>query len=227
MPRHPLTLARFGMRALPPATVLARALSTPQARALWTGVAAHAFWPLGSPLTSAVGVALTAGAHAHGWVVAEGGSQAIADALAADVVAHGGRIETGVEVTSVEQLGGPDVVMLDVSPSVALAILGDLLPSRVARAYRRFRHGPGAFKVDFAIDGDVPWVAEVARRAGTVHLGGPMAEIVAAERDLHRGRMPERPFVLVGQHGQRPGGRGGLLSIREVGQVGVIGGQSI
>jgi phytoene dehydrogenase-like protein len=89
--------------------------------------------------------------------------------------------------------------MLDVAPSVAADILGDRLPARVARAYRRFRHGPGAFKVDFAIEGDVPWVAPAARSAGTVHLGGDAAEVVANERAVHDGAMPERPFVLVGQ----------------------------
>jgi phytoene dehydrogenase-like protein len=194
-----VTLARFGLRAALPATVLGRAFRTPQARALWTGVAAHAFWRLDRPLTSAIGFALAAGAHAHGWVVAEGGSQAIADALAADVVRHGGTIETGRRVRSAGELPPHEVLLLDVAPSVAVDILGDRLPSRVADAYRRFRHGPGAFKVDFAIEGGVPWTADVARRAGTVHLGGTAAEVAAAELAVQRGEMPERPFVLVGQ----------------------------
>ena len=199
VPRHPITLARYGMRAAVPATTLARLWSTPQARALWAGVAAHAFWRLDRPMTSAIGVALTSAAHAHGWVVAEGGSQAIADALAADVVAHGGKIETGVSVTSRADLPAHEVLMLDVAPSVALGILGAELPGRVARAYRRYTHGAGAFKVDFAVEGGVPWTAEVAGRAGTVHAGGPFEEIAAGELAVHRGRMPARPFVLVGQ----------------------------
>lgn len=199
VPRHPVTLARFGTRALSPATALARLWSTPQARALWTGVAAHAFWRLDRPMTSAIGLALTSGAHAHGWVVAEGGSQTIADALAADLLRHGGTIETGVHVRTFDALPAHDVLMLDVSPVGALGILGDRLPSRVAAAYRRFRHGPGAFKVDFAIEGDVPWSAEAAGRAGTVHLGGTAQEVVAGERAVHHGSMPDRPFVLVGQ----------------------------
>lgn len=199
VPRHPITLARFGLRAAPPATLLGRAFRTPQARALWMGVAAHAFWPLTRPLTSAIGTTLIAAGHAHGWVVAEGGSQTIADALVADIEEHGGSIETGVEVRSVGELPPHDLLLLDVSPSVALGILGDRLPARVARAYRRFTHGPGAFKVDFAVEGGVPWTAEVARRAGTVHVGGSAEEIVEAERAVHRGRMPARPFVLVGQ----------------------------
>jgi phytoene dehydrogenase-like protein len=199
IPRHPVTMARFGARVVAPATLLARLWTTPQARALWSGVAAHAFWRLDRPMTSAIGFALTAAAHTHGWVVAEGGSQAIADALAADITAHGGTIETGVTVSSIAQLPPHDLLLLDVSPSVALRILGDRLPSRVAGAYRRFQHGPGAFKVDFAVEGGVPWTADVARRAGTVHVGGTIDEVVDIELAVHRGTMPARPFVLVGQ----------------------------
>jgi len=207
VPRHPVTLARFGTRVALPATTLGRLWSTPQARALWAGVAAHAFWRLDRPMTSAVGFALVAAGHAHGWVVAEGGSQSIADALVGDIVAHGGRIETGMEVSAVADLPPHDILMLDVSPSVALRILGDRLPGRVARAYRRYSHGPGAFKVDFAVEGGVPWTAEVARRAGTVHLGGTLEEVAASELSVHRGRMPDRPFVLVGQQYLADSGR--------------------
>jgi phytoene dehydrogenase-like protein len=199
VPKHPITLGRFGVRVLPSATVLARAWSTPQAKALWSGVAAHAFWRLDRPLTSAVGVTLTASAHAHGWVVAEGGTQSIVDALVADITANGGRIETGTTITSRHELPEHDALLLDVSPGAAATILGDSLPDRVAKAYRRFNHGPGAFKVDFAVEGGVPWTAEVARRAGTVHLGGTIDEVVANERAVVDGRMPDRPFVLVGQ----------------------------
>ncbi len=199
VPRHPITLANFGVRVLPPATVLARAWKSDQARALWGGVAAHAFWRLDKPLTSAVGVTLTAAAHAHGWVVAKGGTQRIVDALVADIVAHGGTIETGTRVSSVADLPSHDVLMLDVVPMTALEILGDRLPGRVARAYRSFAHGPGAFKVDFAVEGGIPWTAEVARRAGTVHVGGSFEEIVANERAVVGGAMPSAPFVLVGQ----------------------------
>ncbi len=150
-------------------------------------------------MTSAVGLMLIASGHAEGWVVAEGGSQAIADALAADIVANGGTIETGRRVTSIDELPPSDVLMLDVSPQVAADILGDRLPGRVARAYRRYRHGPGAFKVDFAVEGGVPWTTPIARSAGTVHLGGDAAEVFAGELAVHRGQLPDRPFVLVGQ----------------------------
>jgi phytoene dehydrogenase-like protein len=199
VPRHPLTLARFGVGAILPATTVGRVWRTEQARALWAGVAAHAFSRLDRPMTSAVGMMLIVAAHARGWVVAEGGSQAIAQALAADISHHGGRIETGVRVISAADLPPSDVLMLDVSPASAADILGDRLPDRVARSYRRFRHGPGAFKVDFAIEGDVPWTAPAAREAGTVHLGGSFDETVANELAVHRGVMPARPFVLVGQ----------------------------
>ncbi|MEP7113779.1 MAG: NAD(P)/FAD-dependent oxidoreductase [Ilumatobacteraceae bacterium] len=199
VPRHPLTLARFGAGAMLPATTLAWKWKTEETKALWAGVAAHAFSRLDRPMTSAVGLMLIVAAHARGWVVAEGGSQAIADALAADIERHGGRIETGVRVTSFADLPPSDVLMLDVSPSIAADILGDRLPDRVAHSYRRFRHGPGAFKVDFAIEGGVPWTAPLARQAGTVHLGGNLDEVVASEDAVSRGAMPERPFVLVGQ----------------------------
>ena len=199
VPRHPITLARFGMRVVPSATALARLWSTPQAKALWGGAAAHALWRLDRPLTSAVGVTLTSAAHAHGWVVAEGGSQTISQALAADIVANGGTIETGHAVTSFDDLPPHDITMLDLSPSGALRVLGEKLPSRIAKAYRRFTHGPGAFKVDFAIKEGVPWTADAARRAGTVHVGGSFDEVAAAELAVQQGQMPERPFVLVGQ----------------------------
>jgi phytoene dehydrogenase-like protein len=196
---HPLLLARFGAAAALPATVLARVWSQEATRALWAGVAAHTFHRLDRPFTSAVGLMLLTAGHATGWPVAEGGSKAIADALVADIEAHGGTIETGHPVTSLRDLPSTDVVMLDVAPSAAADILGDRLPSRVARAYRRFRHGPAAFKVDFAVEGGVPWTAGAARQAGTVHLGGGIDEIVAGEAAIQRGTMPARPFVLVGQ----------------------------
>jgi len=199
VPRHPLLLSRFGAAAMAPATVLARLWSTEPARSLFAGVAAHALHRLDRPMSSAVGLMILAAGHVHGWVVAEGGSQTIADALAADLAAHGGVIETGTRVSSIAALPPHEILMLDVSPSSAANILGDRLPPKVARAYRRYKHGPGAFKVDFAIEEGVPWTATAARRAGTVHLGGGFDEVVAAELAIHQGVLPDRPFVLVGQ----------------------------
>jgi phytoene dehydrogenase-like protein len=199
LPRHPLRLARFGAPTLLPATALARFFGTEQARATWLGVAAHAFRPLHEPLTSAIGLGILTAGHRHGWAVAQGGSKAISDALAASLLEHGGKIETGVRVRSAAQLPPSDVVIWDVAPTVLADVLSDRLPPRALRAYRRCRYGPAAFKVDFAVQGGVPWRAEAARRAGTVHLAGSAAEITAAERAVHEGRIPERPFVLVGQ----------------------------
>jgi phytoene dehydrogenase-like protein len=199
VPHHPVPFVRFGTAAMLPATALARALKTEQAKALWAGVAAHAFYRLDRPFTSAVGFMLLLSGHAEGWPVAEGGSQSIANALAADIRKHGGVIETNHPVTSLRDLPPRDVLMLDVAPSAAARLLGDQLPARIARAYRKYTHGPGAFKVDFAIEGGVPWTAAASREAGTVHLGGDHNEVVASEHAVHRGVMPERPFVLIGQ----------------------------
>ncbi|MDX6699506.1 MAG: hypothetical protein QOE65_2903 [Solirubrobacteraceae bacterium] len=198
-PRHPLSLVRFGIPAATPATVLARAWRGPRARALFGGVAAHAVSPLNRPMSSSVGVALICACHAFGWAVARGGSGAITGALASKLGELGGTIETGVRVGSLDELAPGDVVVLDLAPRRVVEIVGDRLPARVARAYRRYRHGPAAFKVDLAVEGGVPWTNEACRRAGTVHAAGAFEEIVAAERDVNRGRMPERPFVLVSQ----------------------------
>lgn len=199
LPAHPIQLARFGLPALAPATLLTRNWKTAAARALFGGVAAHTFSPLTRPMSASGGLLLIAAGHAGGWPVAAGGSQAIADALASLLREHGGGIETGVPVRSLEELGDPDVVAFDLAPRAVAEIVGSRLPPRVARAYRRYRHGPGAFKVDLAVEGGVPWTAEACHRAGTVHAVGSFEELVAAERDTNRGRMPERPFVLVGQ----------------------------
>ncbi|HEX7059047.1 MAG TPA: NAD(P)/FAD-dependent oxidoreductase [Solirubrobacterales bacterium] len=199
LPRHPLLLARFGACAALPATTLARALGSAEARALFGGAAAHAFAPLTRPMSSAVGMALIVAGHRYGWPVARGGSQAIADAFAAVLLENGGKIETGRPVRSLEELPAADAVVLDLAPGAVAEIAGGRLPARVARAYRRYRHGPGAFKIDLAVQGGVPWTAEAPRHAGTVHAIGSFEELVAAEREVNRGRMPERPFVLVGQ----------------------------
>jgi phytoene dehydrogenase-like protein len=199
LPRHPLRLARFGIPAAAPATLLARTWKTQQARALFGGVAAHAFAPLNRPMSSSVGCALIDAGHAFGWPVAKGGSGAIGDALAGVLGEHGGKIETGRRVTSFDGLGDADIVVFDLAPRAVAEIAGDRLPPRVARSYRRYRHGPGAFKLDLAIEGGVPWTNETCRRAGTVHVAGTFEEIVLAERAVNRGSMPERPFLLVGQ----------------------------
>jgi phytoene dehydrogenase-like protein len=198
VPRHPLLLAGFGLRALQPASWLVRRFVDERTRGLFGGMAAHVFRPLTSPTSGSVGLALALSAHRFGWPVARGGSQAIADALAAALRADGGHIETGRRVTSLAELDA-DVVMLDLGPRAVLDLAGDRLPRRIARAYRRYRYGPAAYKVDLAVQDGIPWINEACRRAGTVHLGGTFEEIAHAEAEVHAGRMPERPFVLVGQ----------------------------
>jgi phytoene dehydrogenase-like protein len=198
VPRHPLLLAGFGLAALQPASLLARRFREDRTRALFGGMAAHVFRPLTRPTTASVGLALALSAHKYGWPVARGGSRAITDALAAALLDRGGRIETGRPVTSLAELTA-DVIMLDLAPRGVLEVAGDRLPGRIARAYRRYRYGPAAYKVDLAVEGGIPWANEACRRAGTVQLGGTFEEIAAAEADVERGRLPERPFVLVGQ----------------------------
>jgi phytoene dehydrogenase-like protein len=207
LPRHPLRLTAFGLRAALPATALARALPSAPARALFGGSAAHGFSPLSQPFSSSIGMGMVCACHNVGWPVARGGSQAISDALASVVVENGGRIETGRPVRSLGELPAADAVVLDLAPTVVAEIAGDRLPDRVARAYRRYRHGPAAFKLDFAIEGGIPWADESSPRAGTVHVIGSFEELVAAERDTNRGRMPGRPFVLVGQQYLADSGR--------------------
>lgn len=198
-PGHPLLLARFGAPTVLPAELLARAFRTERGRALFLGTAAHAFRPLNRPLSSAIGMGILTTGHRYGWGVAQGGSRAISVALATVLAGHGAKIETGVHVRSADELGDPDVVVWDVGPDRLPQLLGDRLPPRAARAYRRFRYGPAAFKVDYAVQGGIPWASPGARRAGTVHVAGSAAETALVEREVHAGRMPERPFVLVGQ----------------------------
>jgi phytoene dehydrogenase-like protein len=172
---------------------------TPEARALFAGNAAHSILPLSHPLTSSAAVVLMAAGHAAGWPAARGGSQAISDALASLILQGGGQVTCGRPVRTLADLPPHRAVLFDLAPSAVADICGDALPARTAARYRRFRHGPGVFKVDYALDGPVPWKAEAARRAGTVHVGGTLAEVAASEADVGAGRHPERPFVLVAQ----------------------------
>lgn len=199
LPHHPLKLARFGAPTVLPASTFTRVFRTEQAQALFGGVAAHAFRPLHYPMTSAIGMGIIVAGHRHGWPVAAGGSQSIATALVTLLGDLGGTVATGVQVQTAAQLPHADVTLFDLAPSAVAGILGDRLPHRVSAAFNKFRRGPGAFKVDFAVEGGVPWTNPDANRAGTVHLAGDYSELAATERDVHAGRMPQRPFVLIGQ----------------------------
>jgi phytoene dehydrogenase-like protein len=199
-PRHPIALARFGLSALRSAAGLARArFEGPRARALFAGLAAHSMLPLEQSPSAAFGLVLALLGHACGWPVARGGSQRIADALASLLRGLGGEIVTGRPVASLEELPPARCVLLDVTPRQLLALAGRRLPESYRRRLARYRYGPGSCKVDWALDGPIPWRAGACRRAATVHVGGTLEEIAAAEAAATRGEHPERPFVLLAQ----------------------------
>ncbi len=200
-PGHPLAMARFGLEGLLPASLLARRFRTDEARALLAGVAAHAMLPLTAPLTSAFGLVLMTAAHAVGWPVAEGGSAAITGALVAELTSLGGRVETGRWVRSLDSLPRARAVLLDVTPRQLLSLAGDRLGAAHRGALQRFRYGPGACKVDWALSGPVPWQAAACREAGTVHLGGTFEEVARSESEVAAGKVPDRPYCIVAQPG--------------------------
>ena len=197
-PRHPITLARFGLPSLLPATTVGRWLGG-DASALFAGCAAHAFLPLSKPLTASFGVMLLASAHVGGWPIARGGSQAVADALASYLRSLGGEIRCDRPVRTMADVPDARAVLFDLAPAQVATIAGDRLSARWQRRAHRFRHGPGACKVDYALSHPVPWSAGACRRAGTVHLGGTLAQIAASEADTAAGRHAERPYTLVAQ----------------------------
>ena len=208
LPRHVRADVRFARSGLRSASGLARSrFAGARARALLAGNAAHSMRPLESATTAGFGLALMLLGHGVGWPAAVGGSQAIADAMASLLRSLGGEIETGRAVRSLGELRGVRAVLLDLTPRQIAAIAGDELPPRYRRALRRFRYGPGVFKLDYALDGPVPWTAEACRRAGTVHLGGSLAEIEQAEHSVAHGRHAARPFVLVAQQSIFDAGR--------------------
>jgi phytoene dehydrogenase-like protein len=199
-PRHPLALLRFGLLALQPAALLAaRTFRSEQGRALFAGLAAHAIRPLEQPLTASFGLLLAMAAHAVGWPFPRGGAQQLTDALVADLRAHGGEVVLGSRVGNLGDLPAARPVLFDLTPRQLLEIAGPVFPPRYRRVLSDYRYGPGVFKLDYALDGPIPWQAAACSRAGTVHLGGTLAEIAAAERLVEQGGHPERPFVLLAQ----------------------------
>ena len=201
VPERPVTLARFGLRALRPATVLARRFRTDAARALFAGIAAHQVQPLHHLGTSAVASTLIAAGHRVGWPVAARSAQAVTDALVGVLGDLGVKVETGVRLAAVDELAGmgTGLVLFDMSPRTVVEIVGDRLPVPVRRALARVRPGPQAQGIDLVVEGGLPWSVPQCRRAGTVHLGGELEEVARVEAQVHRGRMPERPFVVVTQ----------------------------
>jgi len=200
LPRHPLLMASFGLRAIRSACGLSRSwFRGDRAQGLFMGMAAHSVLPLEDGLTAAVGLMLGLTAHAGGWPVAQGGSQQIADALARYLGTLGGEIVTNRPVNSLDDLPQAKAVLLDVSPRQVSRIAGEVLPARFRRKLERFRYGPAAFKLDWALDGPIPWKSSECARAATVHVGGKLDEVAEAERAPWKGRCAERPFLLVAQ----------------------------
>lgn len=200
LPRHPFALARFGIPALFPATVLAKALFKQEsARALFAGIAAHSFLPLEAPVSSAFAFVLGIAGHAVGWPIPRGGSQAIANALAGYLRELGGKIEMNRRIDRFEDLPRSRAFLFDVSAWQFAHVAGTRLPTRYRRRLENFRHAPGVFKIDYALNSTIPWKAEACRHAGTIHLGGAIDEIARTEREVAHGKIPERPFVLVAQ----------------------------
>lgn len=200
LPGRPLLMARFGLKAIQPATLLARrTFDTPEAKALFAGMAAHITLPLEDVTTAAGGLMLGMLAHAIGWPVARGGSQSIATALASYLRTLGGEIETGVWVRSMSDIPPSRAVLFDVIPRQLLDIAGDALPPRYRKRLEGYRYGQGVFKIDWALSEPIPWRAADARQAGTLHIGGTLEEIATGERAIWNGRMPELPFILFSQ----------------------------
>lgn len=199
-PRHPFSLVRFGLAALWPARAFARlAFRGERARAVFAGMGAHSIMPLEWPATAAFGLMLGILAHAVGWPIVRGGSQRFADALASCFQSLGGEIVTGSYVRTLEDVPPTRAALFDVTPRQLDAIAGKLLPESYRRQLARYRYGPGVCKVDFALDGPIPWRAAACLRAGTVHVGGSLEEIASAERAAWQDEHPEHPFLILGQ----------------------------
>jgi phytoene dehydrogenase-like protein len=214
IPRHPFVMARFGWYAFQPALKLAAHQFTGErSRALFAGLTAHSFLALDQPLSSAIGLVIGAAAHAVGWPIPRGGSQAITDALTAHLLELGGRIQTGRRIATLNELDLTGALVLcDVTPRQLLSMAGTHLRPNYGKSLSRFRYGPGAFKIDYALSEPIPWRAPECRRAITVHVGGTMEEIAQSEFSATHGSAAERPFVLVAQpslfDGSRaPGGK--------------------
>ncbi|AEW00400.1 FAD-dependent oxidoreductase [Niastella koreensis] len=198
-PKHPLAMAKFGLKGLTSANYLSREFQTAKAKGLWAGMAAHSIQPLTGATTSAIGLVLMAAGHLKGWPVPKGGSASIANALAAYFVSLGGTIETNSYVRSIDQLPAAKAVLFDVTPKQLLAIAGNRFNATYTKQLQRYRYGMGVFKIDWALQEPIPFTASECRQAGTVHIGNTIEEIVESERLSSAGVHPEKPFVLLAQ----------------------------
>ncbi|MEJ6980086.1 NAD(P)/FAD-dependent oxidoreductase [Pedobacter sp. P351] len=198
-PRYPVDMAQFGLKALSSALTLSKRFSTKKAKGLWAGMAAHSIQPLSNLTTSAIGIVLMAAGHLGGWPIPVGGSKSIATALSSYFESLGGKIETGFYVKSLNQLPSAHAVLFDVTPRQLLQIAGHKFSSIYKWQLERYRYGMGVFKIDWALDGQIPFTAEECRNAGTVHIGNTIEEIVLGEQTASSGKIPEKPFVLLAQ----------------------------
>ena len=199
-PRHPLAMMRFGLSGLRSVESVANSRFVGEkARALFAGIGAHSMLPLDSSSTAAVGLVLSLAGHAVGWPFARGGAQSIARALGSYLESLGGEIVTNWQIESLDELPESRAVLCDVSPAQLLGIAGDRLDGRYRRRLESYRYGVGVFKIDFALDGPIPWKSTQTALGGTVHVGGTLEEIADAEATVWEGRVPERPFLLVAQ----------------------------
>jgi phytoene dehydrogenase-like protein len=200
IPRHPWAMARFGLNAMvPAATLAARKFKTAEARAVFAGLAAHSLMPLTALGTSTIGLVIWTACHTTGWPFARGGSQAISAALAGYLKKLGGEIKTGARIDSLDDLPKTRAILCDLTPRQLARIAGNRLSSAQRQKIRQYRYGPGAFKIDWALDAPIPWNAKACMKAGTVHLGATLDEIVAAEAAAYTQSPSERPFVLITQ----------------------------
>ncbi len=200
IPGYPLKALSFGLKAVLPAENFAKIyLKSRHERSLFAGLAAHSIMPLERPMTSAAGIVLAVLAHIYGWPFPKGGSQKIADALASYFLSLGGEIETSAEIKSIEELPPSKAVIFDLTPRQLIKIAGNRLPEKYKKKLARFRHGPGVFKIDYALSEQVPFTSKECLTAGTVHIGGTIEEISEAEKIVWNGGHPEKPFVILAQ----------------------------
>lgn len=199
IPRHPLEMAKFGIKALTSALSLSTCFETKEARGLWAGMTAHSIQPLSNLATSAIGLVLMTAGHLQGWPIPVGGSKSIANALASYFISLGGKIETGCYVKSLAQLPSSKAVLFDVTPRQLLEIAGHKFSSIYKWQLERYRYGMGVFKIDWALEGQIPFTAEGCRRAGTIHIGNTLEEIAQGEQITSSGKIPDKPFVLLAQ----------------------------
>ncbi|MFT4153009.1 phytoene desaturase family protein [Parafilimonas sp.] len=198
-PAHPFIMAGFGLKALQPAAILAKTFKTEAVRGLFAGMAAHSMLPFSKAATSAIALVLMMAAHHKGWPLVKGGSQQLANALAACYISLGGKIETGVNVTSLQQLPSSHAVLFDVSPGQLLQIAGHRFSALYEKQLMHYKYGMGVYKIDFALSEPIPFTAPECRQAGTVHIGNSIKEIALSEALAWNGKHADKPFVLLAQ----------------------------